>query len=231
MSTYSPLRCPVVAGVCCLALTVAAFAGFPSTAQEWESFKALTVCDFKVTEDGGFIFPVDKLLRIKQGQIWRAITPTLIHLDLPHLLHNLLFVYFLTAPIEAIRGSFKAFGFILVVCAVSNVTQTFFSQLPVGGGMSIIWCGALGYRAMWRWLRPGSAVELPAWLVWVLLAGVLVGVLSGIEPIASYRPAWFPRIANASHVAGVITGSIVGMDSMLQRPKSAAARTDCTQVV
>ncbi len=211
LARYSPLRCPVVVCVITAAAGVAVAYGFPSNWVEWTRFDSIAICRVTLLENGNVSIPGDLLEQVKQGQIWRLVTPAFIHLGLMHLLVNAVLIYYLTATIEAEVGSWRILGMFVIFAATANFVQSFYSDLPFGG-LSGIKIGMFGYRSMWQLIYPVHRLALPPMLIWIGLTALGLTVIIGMEPIASLRPVWFPRMADAGHVAGLLMG--VGMAAL-----------------
>ncbi len=222
---FSPRGCPVVLSVILLAVVVSVVWGFPSNWIEWSQFDSIAICRITMLRNDTVSIPADLLQQVKQGQIWRLLTPAVIHLGFVHLAVNIFLVYFLTAPVETEIGSWRAFAILLLIVSFSNLIQAFYSDLPFGG-LSMIWCGILGYRALYRWFDPSSPLALRSWLVWLGLIGIGVGLLSGLDYFADRRPHWLPRIANAAHVTGLVVGALLAAISINLR-RSRPGSTKC----
>ena len=196
-----------------LAVGVAVALGFPSTWVEWTAFDSIAISRITLLDDGNVSIPSDLLQQVKQGQIWRLITTSFIHVGVAHLLVNAALIYYLTAPVEGEVGSWRVLGLFLLISAVSNLVQSFYSEFPFVG-LSGFWCGMLGYRAMWQWRFAGHRLAVRPWIIWIGLFVLGITVIAGVEPIASLRPSWFPRMSNASHVSGLLVGFGMGAISI-----------------
>ena len=73
----------------------------------------------------------DGLQQIRQGQLWRLLTPIFLHLGWLHLVFNLFWLYYLGSQIEARRGTWFLGWMILVIAVLSNLLQYFVGQSPM----------------------------------------------------------------------------------------------------
>jgi len=148
---------------------------------------------------------------IDAGQVWRLVTPILIHFGPWHLAFNMLMLYSLGSIVEVRRGTLRFGILVLVLAIVSNYGQYFFPyQLHWGtgstrfGGMSGVLYGLFGYAWMKSrfepqlrmFVHPNTVVMLLVWLVlcwtgalgnvanWAHATGLAAGVVIGYAPTA-----------------------------------------------
>lgn len=142
---------------------------------------------------------------LQQGEVWRLVTPILMHGSLLHLGFNMLWLYNLGGQIEVHRGRL---GFVLLVLStaiVSNLTQ-YMWEGPRFLGMSGVVYGLAGYvwmqgrysRTPDLYIDKANAMILLGWL-FLCMTG-LVG-----------------PVANAAHVGGLIAGLVAGSGPLLRR--------------
>jgi GlpG protein len=149
---------------------------------------------------GGPLLP-----EVRHGEIWRLFTPVFIHLNVWHIVFNMLILRDLGSLVESRQGSKVLLLLALVIGVGSNLGQYLFFG-PGFGGMSGVLYGLLGYI----WLRghcdPASGLTvspmtLGVMLVWFFLC--LVGVI--------------PNVANVCHAAGLLIGMIIGAAPLAKR--------------
>lgn len=143
----------------------------------------------------------DAFVSIKQGQIWRAITPIFLHMAPMHILFNMLMFYYLGRQVEFIRGPVVLGILILVLALVSNVAQAAVVG-PLFGGMSGVVYGLFGYIWMQQRMRPESGFHLEPSTILIIMIWF---VLCWVEVI--------PGIANYAHGGGLAAGMIIGVAS------------------
>lgn len=145
------------------------------------------------------------LTEIRQGQVWRLFTPIFLHYGILHIIFNMLWLIDLGSAIERKEGAATFLLFILVVAAISNVSQFVISG-PRFGGMSGVVYGLLGYI----WIRgkcdPFSGYHLNPPVVYMMLAWLVICMLG-----------WIPRVANTAHLSGLLVGMAWGYLSAYTR--------------
>ena len=173
----------------------------------------LTFSRVEVTPQGTFV-PRDYFYHVKQGQVWRLITPIFVHFGLLHLAFNMYMLHALGVQVENRYGTLWIGWLVLVIAVVSNAAQAYLAQVfpsdivgrgPVFGGMSGVDYGLFGYiwmkmRFDWQsglYVSQGTIVAL---LVWFVLC---------LTP--------FMTVANGAHAAGLGMGMALGIAPALWR--------------
>lgn len=164
----------------------------------------------------------DGFTALAGGEVWRLITPIIIHFGPLHILFNLLWLKDLGPAIERRWSSSTLLWLVLVSAMVSNVAQfvvnwDFTNGLrfanALSGGMSGVVYALLGYL----WIRgradPGAGVRLPATVVWMML-GWLVLCLTGM----------LGHIGNVAHLVGLVVG--MGWAAAAVHLRNSVAKTD-----
>ena len=142
------------------------------------------------------------LTEIRNGELWRLLTPMFLHFSVMHLLFNMMAFWDLGRLIERRLGISFFTGFVLVLSAASNLVQFFSTGSALFGGMSGVLYGMFGYIWMrGRYdgqfsddLQPQIIVMMLVWyaLCWTGLLG---------------------PIANWAHTAGLLIGAVWGYAS------------------
>src|SRR4029077_17402348 len=88
------------------------------------------------TVNGAYVQFDPSLPEIRHGQIWRLVTPMLIHFGALHILFNMLWLRDLGSMIEGRQSSWLLGLLVLVVAACSNLAQFYFSHWPSLGQLS-----------------------------------------------------------------------------------------------
>jgi GlpG protein len=146
----------------------------------------------------------DGFTALARGELWRLITPIIIHFGPLHILFNLLWLKDLGPAIERRWSSPTLLWLVLVSAVASNVAQfvvnwDFANGLrfanALSGGMSGVVYALLGYL----WIRgradPAAGVRLPPTVVWMML-GWLVLCMTGM----------LGHIGNVAHLVGLVIG-------------------------
>jgi len=175
----------------------------------WQGFypKLLALFD---TQETTFDSPMFE--KIRQGQVWRLITPALLHADIFHILFNMLWLFVLGRQLEERLSLFRFILFMLLVGVVSNTFQYLMSGANFLGFSGIL-CGMLGFiwvrqkKAPWEGyvLQPGT----------LMLLSIFILALFGIQVIAFFSQVYFgttfsPNIANTAHLTGAAAGILLG---------------------
>ena len=136
-----------------------------------------------------------------QGQVWRWVTPIFLHFSVLHLAFNCVVTVELGRRVEGALGAVGFWLLVLLLAALSNLTQYALGGGPLFGGLSGVAYGLLGYvlvrarlapaEARWR-LPPGLAVGLLIFLV-IFTTGIT-------EPFGLF-------VANAAHWSGLAAGA------------------------
>ncbi|MBN2507137.1 MAG: rhomboid family intramembrane serine protease [Verrucomicrobia bacterium] len=146
------------------------------------------------------------LPEIARGEVWRLVTPVLVHFGFLHLAFNMLWLFDLGSMIERRLGMWRLARMILVLGMVSNVGQYMVSG-PLFGGMSGVVYGLLGYVWMKGRFDPGSGLFLHPQTVAMMLIWFVV-CLTG----------WLGNIANTAHAVGLVLGIAWGYVSSRRSP-------------
>lgn len=134
------------------------------------------------------------LPEVREGQVWRLITPIFLHFGYLHLFFNLWWLSDLGRRIENRRGETVFIVMVVLMSVFSNLLQYFWSG-PLFGGLSGVVYGLLGYSwAKGRW-DPSDNLGLNSQVA-VFMMGWLVLCMTG---------AMGP-VANAAHVGGLVFG-------------------------
>jgi len=140
------------------------------------------------------------LKEVRDGQIWRLITPVFIHASVLvsfgfiHILFNMMWLRDLGSTVEKLRGGRFYILFFLLVSALSNIGQ-FYVSGPNFGGMSGVVFGLLGYAWMQSRFNPWSGFVLHSTTVQMMLVWFFL-CLSGAVG----------NIANTAHAVGLVVG-------------------------
>jgi GlpG protein len=161
-------------------------------AQSEAVLKLVFISNFDVKE--GFSRLRHGLPEVREGQVWRLLTPIFIHPGgFIHILFNMLWLRDLGTMVERRHSSRYLLLQVVAIGLVSNFSQYLMSG-PRFGGMSGVVFGLLGYIWIRGRLDPRSGFFLPQWIVIMMLAWLLFG-FTGILPIA-----------NTAHTVGLLSG-------------------------
>lgn len=147
-----------------------------------------------VAESGGWVTWYPGLPEVRDGQVWRLITPMFIHFGVLHLVFNMMWLKDLGGMVERAKGTWFLAILVTVVAAASSLGQYALSG-PMFGGMSGVIYGLFGYVWMKGKYSPGCGMginqQTVTWmLVWFALC--FTGLLG--------------HIGNGAHAFGLAVG-------------------------
>ncbi|EQC46146.1 rhomboid family intramembrane serine protease [Bacteriovorax sp. Seq25_V] len=137
---------------------------------------------------------------IEAGQLWRLMTPALIHFGFMHILFNLMWWKDLGNILENTKGPFFLLLFLVSSSAFSNFFQAFFAG-PNFGGLSGVVYALLGYLWIYSRVNKESEFSLPKRDV-VLMIGWFFLCLFDVFSFSA---------ANWAHGAGLVFGMGTGL--------------------
>lgn len=143
---------------------------------------------------------------VRQGQVWRLVTPMFVHMDILHILFNLMWMAQLSTVVEKRYGWTRLLPLVLVVAAFSNTVEYLFVS-PAFGGLSGVVFGLFGF--VWT---QSKYCRVSGFMVPPFITGLMIG--------------WFiycivglsGQVANFVHWGGLASGALIGyIASLLQR--------------
>lgn len=151
-------------------------------------------------------------IKIRQGELWRLVSPCILHASFLHILFNLIWVWILCKPIEQRIGFFKIFLLTLIIAIGSNTIQYL-----LGGPFFVGYSGVVMGLAGFIWSRQKIAPweGYPIQKSTLLFLTFFVLAMFGLQ-LASFILQLFsdvkfsPNIANAAHIVGGILGLFLG---------------------
>ncbi|MDQ5955970.1 MAG: rhomboid family intramembrane serine protease [Candidatus Rhabdochlamydia sp.] len=165
------------------------------------------------------IAQVPMLEKIRQGQIWRLITPIFLHRDFLHILFNMAWFFLFGKQLDLKIGNKKMLILVLLIAIASNTAQYIMSG-PYFIGISGVVVGMGGFIWMRQKKAPweGYSVQKSALLLlffFVTAMVVLDGIIWGIRLFFHLTPTL--QIANTAHVVGGLTGAFLGYLSWFKK--------------
>ena len=144
------------------------------------------------------------LPEVREGQVWRLITPIFLHFGFLHILFNMFWLHDLGSLIENRRGTGYFVALILLAAIIPNIAQYCISG-PSFGGMSGVVYGLFGYAWMKGKFDPGDGIEMNSSTVIIMLAWFAL-CFTGI----------FGNVANWAHAGGLAVGTLWGYASAMR---------------
>lgn len=142
---------------------------------------------------------------VRQGQVWRLVTPIFLHLSILHLVFNMLWLYQFGNAIENRRGTARFAALVLAIAVISNLAQ-YVTEGPGFGGMSGVVYGLFGYLWMKARFDPRAGFFMPPSTVMILIAWFFL-CMTGL----------IGNVANVAHGAGLAVGIAVGLSTIAWR--------------
>ena len=143
---------------------------------------------------------------IKHGQVWRLLTPALLHGGLLHILFNMMWLRQLGSAIENIEGSVTFGVQVFVFALVSNVAQAIIGG-PMFLGMSGVVYGLFGYTWICAKHDPKRAYVLDRETVILMIIWFVLCFTEALGPIANW-----------AHAGGLIAGILWATVTVRQIP-------------
>lgn len=150
--------------------------------------------------------------KISQGQVWRTITPILLHFDLLHIFFNVLWFILLGNQIEFRLGAFRYLLLILLTAIFSNTAQYLMSG-PFFMGLSGVVCGMAAFIFARQQVAPWEGYLLHRFTL-IFLAIFVIGMFAlqlvffFLQIFSSFQLSI--GIANTAHIVGALVGYLLG---------------------
>ena len=137
---------------------------------------------------------------IRQGEIWRLVSPAFIHFGVLHILFNALWVWEFGRRLEKVMGKLPYLLLFLLSAVVANVAQFLFGGNLNFGGLSGVVYGYLGCLfVLYRW-RPVAELYMPPGILIFMLIWLGAGFIGAIDFFIA------GKIANWAHLGGLLSG-------------------------
>ena len=139
------------------------------------------------------------LPEILSGEVWRLLTPIILHFGILHIAFNMLWLYDLGSAIEQRQGMGRMAILVVVIGVLSNLGQYFWSG-PIFGGMSGVVYGLLAYIWAQGHFNPRAGIALHQHIVIMMLIWFVICWLGLVG-----------NIANMAHTIGLVLGGVLGL--------------------
>ncbi len=160
--------------------------------------------------------------KIREGEVWRLISPVLLHGGWLHLLFNMAWLFILGRQIEDRLGKTRYLFLSLLLGIFSNLAQYLVSG-PIFLGYSGIVVGMVGFIWMRQKVAPweGYPLQRPV----IIFISIFVVAMLALEVISMtlqffHLRAGYANIANTAHVIGGVFGALLGRLSLFERGHS-----------
>lgn len=148
-----------------------------------------------------------------QGQYWRVVTSSFVHLEVGHLTINMLYLWWLGRTVEKIFGALVFIGICFLTAIGASLVSLLYDPSRVSAGASGMIFGLAGLLIMLFF-----HVKSKSWksklilgrLITLTVCGLIYGLLPGTD--------------NVAHLGGLMTGLALGFvfARLLRRPRGAA---------
>lgn len=185
------------------------------TTPYWTGIYGDLVAFFRDSSTSWKSLDVPMFEKIRQGEVWRLVTPCFLHYDIFHILFNMIWLIVLGRQMEKQLGVMRYILFILVVGIISNTAQYLMSG-PNFIGYSGVICGMIVFIWMRQKVAPWEGYQLHRSTMLFITAFVLV--ILGIQVFSFILEVlgisgFTVGIANTAHITGGIIGYILGTRS------------------
>jgi membrane associated rhomboid family serine protease len=165
------------------------------------------------------VLDAPKFVKIRQGEVWRLVTPALLHGSVLHILFNMMWLWLLGRQIEERVGKWRYILMMLIIAAISN-TAEYLMVGPAFLGFSGVICGQAGFIWMRQRVAPweGYPLQKSASLFLAIFVLGIVGlqVISFVLKVTG--SALLPvQIANTAHLVGAIVGILLAKTELFAR--------------
>lgn len=175
----------------------------------WEGFYDQIVAYFKTGTNITINAPLFE--KIRQGEIWRTITPIFLHSDIFHLLFNMVWLVVLGKQIEERIGKLRYVLFIIIAAIITNTAQYLMSG-PNFLGFSGVLCAMLTFIWSRQKIAGWEGYQLDrgtmAFITFFILFMFGIQLFSFILEIQSGKTTGI-GIANTAHLTGAVIGFIL----------------------
>ena len=147
-------------------------------------------------------------VQIREGEIWRLITPVFLHADFLHIAFNMLWLWSLGKEVEKRLGIFRYIVLMLIAALISNVAQYLMSG-PFFMGYSGVIAGLAGFIYIRQKEAPWEGYPIhPSTFLFLAIFIFGLAALQSISFFASFF-GWGQfnvSIGNTAHIVGAFTG-------------------------
>jgi GlpG protein len=151
--------------------------------------------------------PSGHLPEVRQGEVWRLVTPIFLHMSEWHLFFNMYALYVLGRMVELRRGTWRMALLVLAAAVLPNVAQYLVSG-PIFGGMSGVVYALFGFAWLRGRLDPSSGLQIDP-------ANVILFIVWSVLGVSGY----VGNIANTAHGVGFAVGAVAAVAPLAWRKR------------
>lgn len=153
-------------------------------------------------------FEAPMFVQIREGEVWRLITPIFLHANFLHIAFNMLWLWSLGKPVEQRLGIVRYLILMAMVAFCSNVAQYLMSG-PLFMGYSGVIAGLAGFIYIRQKEAPWEGYPIhPSTFIFLAIFIIGLAVLQGLAFIAAVL-GWGTfniSVANTAHIVGALAG-------------------------
>lgn len=177
----------------------------------WHGFYDLILAHERSPEKAPIVIEGPLFEKIRQGEIWRIITPIFLHSDIFHLLFNMIWLAIIGKQIEQRLAGRRYIFFILITGAISNTAQYLMSG-PAFMGFSGVLCAMLTFIWWRQRIAPWEGYQLDKSTMVFITFFILF--MFGLQLVSFFLEAYTSvafsiGIANTAHLVGAAMGLIL----------------------
>jgi len=148
------------------------------------------------------------LQEIRNGEIWRLVTPIFIHFGAMHIIFNLMMTWQLGEVLERRLGMVR-YGIIVLFLAISSNLAQYYYDGPGFGGLSGVLYGLFGYFWIASRYYPNFGYQINPGAVKILLVWFALGWVDFFGLLGNLK------VANMAHTGGLVAGMLLAyLDSL-----------------
>lgn len=150
--------------------------------------------------------------KIRQGQLWRFVSPILLHNDILHLFFNMIWLLLLGTQIESRIGAIRYILMMIIIAIISNTCQYLMTG-PNFIGFSGVICGMATFIKVRQKIAPWEGYQMSNSTFNFIC--FFIGILAILSLLTFFLDVFqnisFPiAIANTAHITGAIVGIFIG---------------------
>jgi GlpG protein len=184
-------RSPLTFGLIVASVLVTVAAHFYPSIEDYLWFSPWFLDESGALHDPGFE-------AIRNGEVWRLLTPIFIHMGIIHLVLNMMAMRVLGERVEIRKGTWR-FALIGLVAAIGGNVGQFYHSGGAFGGMSGVVFALAGYLWIKGHTDPTDGLSLDQRNVNLMLGWFLLGIVAPLH------------MANVAHGVGLGVGMVFGL--------------------
>lgn len=125
------------------------------------------------------------LPEVRAGEVWRLLTPMLVHFTAAHILFNMMWLFSLGSMIEGLQGRGRLLALVVLGQLASGLAQ-YYMKGPFFGGMSGVNYALFGYIWLRGKIDPASGLGIDRTNTIIMLVWLVVCMTGTVGPVANW---------------------------------------------